>query len=445
MKKENIKKFYIKTIGCQMNKSDSERLAAFLEKSGYKEASKRNEADLVFINTCGVRQSAEDRIYGLIPTIKRENPKVGIILTGCLVNREDVKKRTKEKIDLYFSITDLPNLDKKLNNILSEKDNDKNDNFGSGDDYLKINPKINSDFSALIPIGNGCNNFCSYCVVPYARGREKYRSASEIIKEVRELIKKGYKEITLIAQNVNSYSSSSLDFSDLLKKVNDIEGKFWIRFFTSHPKDMSDKLIKTIAVCKKVCSHVHLPAQSGDNEILKAMNRKYTIEHYKKLILKIRDKCNFKKFVLQVDLLPVSISTDLIVGFPGETEKQFQNSKKLFKEMKYDLAYTAQYSPRYGTAAYKLEDNVDNKEKKRRENELLDVLKKTAEANNRKYLGKKVSVLVEGKNKKGFYYGKTCTYKNVSIINKRNDVKKGEFVMVEIKKSMDFGLDGVLI
>lgn len=445
MKEKNKKKFYIKTIGCQMNKSDSERLASFLENNGHEEALRRNEADLVFINTCGVRQSAEDRIYGLIPRIRRENPKVKIVLTGCLVNRKDVGKRMEEKIDLWFPIVNLPKLDKELDKIWNKNLKKINDNFSCSDDYLKVNPKIDSSFSALIPIGNGCNNFCSYCVVPYARGREKYRPAKDIIKEARQLIKNGYKEITLIAQNVNSYLSGSLDFSDLLKKVNDIKGEFWIRFSTSHPKDMSDKLINTIAICEKVCPHIHLPAQSGDNEILKAMNRKYTIEHYKKLIVKIRKKCDFKKFIFENDLLPASISTDLIVGFPGEKKKQFENSKKLFKEMKYDLAYTAQYSPRYGTVAYNLEDNVDKKEKERRENELLKVLRKTAKDNNKKYLGKKVSVLVEGKNKKGFYYGKTCTYKNVNIINGRKNIKKGEFVMVKIKKTMDFGLEGHLI
>ncbi|MCD4694451.1 tRNA (N6-isopentenyl adenosine(37)-C2)-methylthiotransferase MiaB [bacterium] len=445
MKKENNKKFYIKTIGCQMNKSDSERLSAFLEGNGYKETSKRNEADLIFINTCGVRQSAEDRIYGLIPGIKRENPNAKIILTGCLVNRTDVRRRIEGSVDLWFPIVDLFNLDKELNKIWDINFNKNDDNFSCRDDYLKVSPKIDSSFSALIPIGNGCNNFCSYCVVPYARGREKYRPVKEIIKEIRDLVKIGYKEITLIAQNVNSYSSSSTDFSDLLKKVNDIEGNFWIRFITSHPKDMSDKLINTIATCEKICSHIHLPAQSGDNKILEAMNRKYTIEHYKKLILKIRKKCSLKKFILQEDLLPVSISTDLIVGFPGETKKQFENSKKLFKEAKYDLAYTAQYSPRYGTTAYKLEDNVGKKEKERRENELLNILKKTAETNNEKYLGKRVLVLVEGKNKKGFYNGKTCTYKNVNIIENNKKIEKGEFIMVKIIKTMDFGLEGVLI
>jgi len=325
------KTYHIITIGCQMNKSDSERVARVLEKQGYKQTGNKYRSDLVVINTCGIRQSAEDKVYGLVPRIKKENPKAKIILTGCLVARVDVKRRLKEYVDVWLPINQI------------------------ADDYLKIKPKYNSEFSVFVPIGNGCNNFCSYCVVPYARGRETYRPVKDILAEVRGLVRKGYKEITLIAQNVNSYKLGKVDFADLLKKVNDIPGDFKIRFATSHPKDMSDKLIKTIASSKKVLKEIHLPAQSGDNQILKKMNRKYTVGHYKKIINKI------------LKLMPgAKVSTDIIVGFPGETKNQFNNTVKLFKDIKFSQAYVARYSPRPGTAAYKLVDSVTPMEKKRR-------------------------------------------------------------------------------
>lgn len=353
--------YNIITIGCQMNKSDSERLASVLEKQGYKWTDNKYQADLVAVNTCGVRQSAEDRLYGLIPEIKRENKKAKIMVTGCLVYRKDVRRRLEKYVDEWMMIGQMTNVKFPMTNQC-QMPNDK-----CQSDYLKIIPKYNSKFSAYVPIGNGCNNFCSYCVVPYARGREVWRPAEEILAEVRELAKRGYKEIILIAQNVNSYKSVTprtpllkgglrgLDFADLLKMVDNISGDFIIKFITSHPKDMSDKLIKTMADFKKVSREIHLPAQSGDNEVLKKMNRKYTASHYKKIIKTIRR------------LMPEAlISTDIIVGFPGETKKQFNNTVRLFKEIKFNKAYVARYSPRPGTAAFKLTDDVLPAEKKRR-------------------------------------------------------------------------------
>ena len=357
----NKKSYHIITIGCQMNKSDSERMASVLERRGFKWTGNKNQADLVVINTCGVRQSAEDRIYGLIPEIKKKNKKAKIMVTGCLVYRKDVRRRLEKYVDEWLMITEI-----KLGKFTTKKIPPapfvKGEQCG---DYLKIIPKYDSKFSAFVPIGNGCDNFCSYCVVPYARGREVWRPAHDIITEVRGLVEKGYKEIILIAQNVNSYKSHNsqlatrnskiIDFADLLKLVNDIPGDFLIKFLTSHPKDMSAKLIKTMATCEKVLPGIHLPAQSGDNQILKKMNRQYTVEHYKKIIKTIRR------------LIPeVIISTDIIVGFPGETKKQFNNTVKLMKKIKFTRAYIARYTPRPGTAAYKMPDNVSREEKKRR-------------------------------------------------------------------------------
>ena len=399
-----------------MNKSDSERIASLLEKQGHKKTDKKYQSDLVVVNTCGIRQMAEDRIYGLIPAIKKANKKTKIILTGCLVNRKDVKNRLKKYVDVW----------KPINEITNSK---------CPNDYLKIEPKYESKFSAYVPIGNGCNNFCSYCVVPYARGREVCRPAKEILAEVKKLVKNDYKEIVLIAQNVNSYKSGKIDFADLLKMVDEIKGDFWIRFITSHPKDMSDKLIKVIAGSKKVCRHIHLPIQAGDDKILALMNRKYTVAHYKNLIKKIRKA-----------MPDSSITTDIIIGFPGETKKQSNNTARLMKETKFDLAYVVRYSPRPGTASFKLTDNVSLSEKKVRENKLTRILSSTALANNKKYLDKNVKLLVEGKGKLGEWFGKTATEKNVKFIAKNNkDNLIGKFVDVKIIKAKDFGLEGEII
>ncbi|MFH1255350.1 MAG: MiaB/RimO family radical SAM methylthiotransferase [bacterium] len=413
-----MKTYHIITIGCQMNESDSERIAGALEKQGYKKSEDKYSADLAVINTCGVRQSAEDRIYGLIPGIKKANPKTKIMLTGCLACRKDVRRRLKKHVDLWMTIGQITN--------------------SKGADYFKAKPKYESEFSAFAPIGNGCNNFCSYCVVPYARGREVWRPAKDALAEVKSLVKKNYKEIVFIAQNVNSYKDGKTDFADLLKMANNVKGEFWIRFYTSHPKDMSAKLIKTISECEKVCRHIHLPAQSGDDAVLKRMNRKYTHDDYVKLVGKIRKQLN-----RDISRLPVSITTDIIVGFPGETKKQFGNTAKLMKKIKFDMAYISQYSPRPGTAAMKMADNVSKPEKKRREEELNKILKRAVSGNNKKYAGKTVKVLAEGKGKNNNWIGRTETAKKVKFF--AADGKKdltGKFVDVKINKVMDFGLEG---
>jgi len=473
-----------------MNRADSERIAGQLEKLGYKEAKTDKQADLVVVTTCGVRQSAEDKAYGLIAKIKKQKPKTKIILSGCLSERADVRRRLKNVVDVWLPAHEILNFKFKILNELQITNYkfQKNDVNSRRPDsrfpipnsknpgnckYLNISPKYNSKFSAYVPIGNGCNNFCAYCVVPYARGREVYRPAEEIIAEVKDLVKKGYKEITLIAQNVNSYrskfsifnfqfsnnfqlpNSKTINFAQLLKIVNQIPGDFWIRFATSHPKDMSDELIKTIGECAKVCEHVHLPAQAGDNVVLKNMNRKYTREDYLKLIKKIklaipkrvadRQKLIVNSQLSNVWSPAVSITTDIIVGFPGETKAQFNNTAKLFKEVKFDMAYIAQYSPRPGTVAEKMDNNVPKPEKKRREEELMKILRKTALANNQEYLGKTVEILVDGKSKSGEWLGKTRTFKVVAIKKSKKINLLGKFIRVKIISVKDFGMEGEII
>ncbi len=424
-----------------MNKSDSEKIAAILEKTGYQPASKIDEADLTVVNMCSVRQSAVDRVYGLLPKFKKlkvKNSKLKTILTGCLLKKD--KNKLSKSFDLLLDIDYLSKwpkiLDPKNPKIISGKKLLKSEN------YLKIQPKYSNKFSALIPIMTGCNNFCAYCVVPYVRGRETSRPAEKIICEVKNLVKRGCKEIWLLGQNVNSYgvqrgttqksafggtqNNAEINFPELLKAVNEIPGKFWIRFTSSHPKNFSDELIETMADCEKVTEYLNLPVQAGDNKILKQMNRHYTAAQYKKLVEKIRKK-----------IPGITLSTDVIVGFPGETKKQFENTVKLFREIKYDMAYINKFSPRTGTKAAKLEDNISPKEKDRRDKVLTEVLKQTALKNNKKYIGKTVKVLPT-KYKNGFLIGKSFHYKTVKFKGTKRLI--GKFVEVKISDALAWGL-----
>lgn len=445
--------YNIITIGCQMNRADSERLASYLEKLGFKHNSDFLSAKLVVFVTCGVKQSAEDRIHGLINQIFKNNKKTVIVVTGCLSERDDLQKSLGERVKIWFNISDLLNFDKRLVKFFPKIKLIKNKEKS----YLDLKADYSSSFSAFVPIGNGCNNFCSYCVVPYARGREVYRPAYDILKEVKGLIKKGFKEINLIAQNVNSYysenddriskefgfkiKSKKIDFADLLSMIDELKGDFWLRFSSSHPKDVSDKLIRVLKKAEHVCEHFHLAVQSGDNDILEAMNRKYTVENYKESVKKIREALDFKNG------FSASITSDVIVGFPGEKLKNFNNTKKLFKEISFDLVYISKYSPRYKTVSSYLKDDVDLEEKKRRERELNIVLRKTALENNKQYLNKIVDVLIEGFDRKGFLTGRTRTAKIVRTKQKAdcpNDFI-GKFVKVQIEKVFEFEIQGKII
>lgn len=328
-------KYFIITYGCQMNKSDSERIATELERKKYKPAKKAEQADLLIINVCSVRQSAVNRVYSKVKKLNEQKTKPKIILTGCLLDKD--KKQLKDKVNEIWPIIGF-----------------------------KEKPKCQSLSEVLVPIMSGCNNFCSYCIVPYTRGREYSRPSQEIIKEIKKLVKEGQQRITLLGQNVNSYKDKAkkINFPKLLNLICDIPGDFQIKFLTSHPKDMSDTLIKTIAQNEKLSKEIHLAIQSGDNKILKEMNRKYTIGDCKKLIKKI------------LQAIPkAKLSTDIIVGFPGETEKQFQNSVKIVKDTGFCQIYAAAYSPRPKTAAFKMKDNISPNEKKRRKRIILEMIK----------------------------------------------------------------------
>lgn len=412
------KTFYIATYGCDANRADSERIAGLLENCGYKETKNKEKTNLLVFNTCSVRQKAEDRIFGRnkeMKSFKEKNPGSKIVLAGCM-NHYD-KKILKERlpyVDLFLPIKELPSLPSKIG--IKHKD--------------VRHPYIarQSKFRAYVPISYGCDNFCSYCVVPFARGREYSRPAKEIIDEICKLANNNYKEIWLLGQNVNSYKD--IPFAELLLKINEIPGKFWIRLTSPHPKDFSDKLILAMKRADKFPKYVNLPVQAGNNEILKKMNRPYTASQYKNLVKKIKRA-----------MPEIALSTDVIVGFPGETKKQFQDTAKLFKEIKFDMAFISEYSPRPKTAAaIAFKDNVPSNEKEKRKNILTDVLRKTALQNNKKLIGKTTEVLIDRK-AAGRVFGKTEGNKNIEIIGNKN-IKIGEFVKIKVAEASPWHLKG---
>jgi len=431
-------KYFIQTFGCQMNKSDSERIAFVLEQIGGQKAQDVEQADLVVINVCSVRQSAVHRVYSLIKKLKEQKKK--IVLTGCLLPSD--RKKLQDKVDLIFNIKEIFQLPKKLKKIGIAIGQSKISVSSLRKNYLEIKPLYSSFFSAYVPIMTGCNNFCAYCVVPYVRGREVSRSPLLVLKETKKLLAKGCKRIILLGQNVNSYQGEigekTIDFSQLLKMIVSLPGKFWLSFITSHPKDLSDKLIKTVFSSDKICKYFHLPIQSGSDRILKKMNRGYKVEQYKKIIEKIKKEASKKK-------IDVAISTDIIVGFPSETNSDFEKSASLMEKIKFDMAYIAQYSSRPLTFASSFKDNVDSSKKEKRQEKLFKILFKTALNNNKKYLNKEARVLITGFDKKGFIHGETSLFKNVRILNNDNLTRVGEFVKVKIVKATPWGLTGRIL
>jgi len=420
-------RYHIITFGCQMNKSDSERIGAVLEAMGYNKALNASKADLIVVNMCSVRQSAVDRVYGLAPWLNNSKAK---ILTGCVL------KPDRAKMSSFFDfIVDKTEL-YKLPELLRKKAKIKKD-------YLSVKPSYESSFLAHVPISFGCSNFCTYCAVPYARGKLVSRSHKDVLKEIKDLIKKEYKEIWLLGENVNDYRSpadSRIDFTELIKQIDKIEGKFWLRFTSPHPKDFSLKMVKALAQSPKITPYLNLPLQSGDNEVLRRMNRPYTINSYLGLVKALRSEFRAKKQGLDKEL---AISTDIIVGFPGETKQAFENTKKAMEKVKFDMAYISQYSPRPQSLCFeKMEDDVAKKEKKAREKALVKVLDKTALLINRKFLNKTAEVLAMEKTKE-YLLGKTKHYKTIRF--KGNENLIGKFVKVKVTKARAMGLEGNLI
>ena len=411
--------YHIWTIGCQMNKAESERLASLFEETGYRVVTDIAQADLIVVNTCVVRQNAEDRAINKLANfkpLKKARPDLILAVTGCWVDSNVEKLQTAfPYVDYFFKAGECP----------PWVDRAK---------WLQALPKEPQP-ATYVPIIQGCNNFCAYCVVPYRRGREKSRSLSEIVCEVKELVKRGTEEVTLLGQNVDSYGHDlpeKPDLSDLLTELNDIEGLYRIRFLTNHPKDMSRRLIKTVARLEKVCKNITLPAQAGSNEILKAMRRGYTIEDYKRLVNDIRS-----------EIPEVGLVSDIIVGFPSETEAQFQQTVNLLTEVRFDTVHLAAYSPRPGTiAARELSDDISADEKKRR----LVIVEKLQEGIvteiNAGLKGKIVEILVEGK-QKGKWFGRTGTDKLVFFSDNANYI--GKLVNLKVALTSPWSLQGTLI
>jgi tRNA-2-methylthio-N6-dimethylallyladenosine synthase len=433
------KGFYrIETYGCQMNVYDSEVLSGHLENMGYLPASKEEESDILLLNTCAVRQKAEEKVFsrlGRLRALKKTKPNMLIILWGCMAQQKRVAQKVRERfgfIDLVagpHSLGRFPELLEKAR--LSPQT--VVDIEGEGEREGVPIKRMHS-IKAWVPISHGCNNYCTYCIVPFVRGPEKSRPPQSIISEVQELIKSGYKEITLLGQNVNSYGKDleqEIDFADLLQTLDRLEGLVHLRYMTSHPRDFTEKIIQTIKQGEKICEHIHLPLQSGSNKVLKLMNRGYTREYYLDLIHKIQSR------------VPASsITTDMIVGFPGEEKKDFEETLDLVEKVRFDAAYTFVYSPRQGTKAVNMDDHVTPEVKKNRIMLLNEIQNKISLEKNRQLLGTEQIVLVEGKSKTdaNTYTARTRTNKIVHFSSHKNLL--GELITVEIIEAKPWTLMG---
>ncbi len=441
---------YLKTYGCQMNEYDSEIMAGLLNNNGYHLTDNSEEAKVIILNTCYVREKVKHKIYsklGELRKLKEEKPDLILGLSGCLVQREpeEVLQRAPY-LDFILGTSNFYQLPKVLKEI-SGNDNQENQ---VGKRYTRIvrveeNGVIPEDlpklrkrrFSAFVSIMRGCNNFCSFCNVPYVRGREVSRLSREILREIEELSQKGYKEVTLLGQNVNSYGKNgkeNIDFADLLSLVNRIEGLRRIRFTTSHPRDLSDKLIEKMAHLDKVCEHLHLPVQSGSNKILSRMKRGYTRKHYQNLVDKLRQA-----------IPEITLTTDIIVGFPGEEEEDFRNTLKLVETVGFDGAFTFCYSPLRGTEAAQSEERIPAEISGERLRRLIELQQAILLKKNKSLVGRKFEVMVEGISKKNPDEVEGRTKGNKIIIFPGGKNLIGRFIWVEIVKAGCWAMRGMVL
>ena len=435
-----MKKYLILTYGCQMNENDSQRLGGLLQKIGYEETDVMEEADAILLNTCCVRESAELKIYGKIGEIKglkRDKPSLIVGVCGCMAqkNQKALFKRAPH-IDFVVgpnNLHDVPNIIAQIGeerkHILAT-----DDGINTESDHVPTVRK--QGMTAWVPIMYGCNNFCTYCIVPYVRGRERSRTIAEICAEIEGLAEDGCREVTLLGQNVNSYGKGTNegDFADLLRAVNEIKGIERIRYMTSHPRDMSQRVIEAVRDCEKVCDHFHLPVQAGSDILLKRMNRGYTTEYYRDLVRRIREANP-----------NATLTTDLIVGFPGETDELFEETLAFVKEMRYDAAYTFLYSKRSGTPAAEMDEQVDIKVKKARLQKLMDMQNENSLELNQAYVGRTVEVMVEGPSKSDeqTWTGRT-TGNKIILWPYVGTEKVGDLVNVRVDVAQTWLLKGTL-
>ena len=399
-------KYTILTMGCQLNENDSEKLCGMLEKMGYTKTEKQNDADLALFNTCCVRENAEDKLFGKLGELKRLKEQKGIIIAigGCMMQEKHITDKIKESypfVDILFGTHTLHKFPEDLYKAIEEKRKLEDILDIDGKIYEGLPIKRDSKIKASVTIMNGCNNFCSYCIVPYVRGRERSRQPRDIIEEVKKLAKEGYKEITLLGQNVNSYLRVEREknipfeeyqgvnsFATLLRTINKIDGIERIRFISPHPKDFTDDVIEAIADCEKVCKLVHLPLQSGNTKVLKEMNRKYTKEQYLNLVEKMKNK-----------IPNLTLSTDIIVGFPGETDEEFEDTLEVVEKVRFEQVYMFIYSRRVGTPGDKMQNQIPEDIKHKRFDKLKALVESQIEENNKKYIGTTQKILVEGESK----------------------------------------------
>ena len=433
---------YVRSFGCQLNVSDGEKIKGLLKKAGYDFTDDEHEADIIILNTCAVRESAEDRVFGIIGSMKKlkeENPSLIIGISGCMTAQEHVAEKIKKsypQVDFVMGTSAINSLPSLLLECLKGKKFSAD--ISEYDDFSEQTEQVReSTFKASVPIMFGCNNFCTYCIVPYVRGRERSRLPEDIINEVKNLVDSGYKEIMLLGQNVNSYGKdlkNGISFPELLRELNKINGDFIIRFMSSHPKDASHELIDAIFECDKVANHLHLPVQSGSNTVLDRMNRRYTVEKYLETVEYIRKKSP-----------DFSLTTDLIVGFPNETDDEFNSTLDLIKKVKYDNIYSFIYSRRTGTKASEIIDTISETVKGKRMRELLEVQREISTENYKRFIGRKMRVLVDSVSKKreGYVTGKSDEFIIVEFKGDKSLI--GQFVETEITDAMNWAVTGKMI
>ncbi|MDO4869410.1 MAG: tRNA (N6-isopentenyl adenosine(37)-C2)-methylthiotransferase MiaB [Bacillota bacterium] len=470
---ENITTYNITTFGCQMNEHDSETISGMLQQRGYIQVPDRDDCDIAIINTCSVRENADKRFFGTLGQLKKikvKNPDFIACVCGCMMQQEHIIEAVKRKypwVDIIFGTHNIHEFPDMLDQLYESRKKEavpegseirdrRAYNIAKHDVRSAKNTRVVRVYDdkkeiieglpakrlyrhkSFVNIMYGCNNFCTYCIVPYTRGREKSRRPEDIINEVRNLVQDDVREVTLLGQNVNSYKGESggagiWDFTDLIYALNDIEGLERIRFMTSHPKDLSDKLIRAFGECDKLCHYIHLPVQSGSSNVLRRMNRRYTREQYLELVRKLRDT-----------VPDIAISTDIIVGFPGETEEEFEDTLSLAEEVRYDSAFTFLYSVRKGTPAAEYEDQIPETVKHERFGRLVDVMNRCSREKNAAYVGRIEKVLIEGYSKKdeGILSGRTDTFKLVDFPG--DPALIGQIKNIRITESNTFSLKGEL-
>lgn len=428
---------FIHSYGCQQNVSDGEKIKGRLAQIGYDFTDNTDEAQLILLNTCAVRGNAEDRVFGNIGNMKKlkeNNRELVIGICGCMAQQKHVAEKIKSayrQVDLVFGTFAYNDLYSMLWEIISKHKrifNQTENHIDIDEDFVQLR---DDKLRAFVPIMYGCNNFCTYCIVPYVRGRERSRKPESVIEEVKKLVDSGYKEITLLGQNVNSYSYG---FPQLLREINKLDGNFRIRFMSSHPKDATKELIDAIIDCDKVCTHLHLPVQAGSDRILKLMNRRYTVEKYMEII----------NYARQRDP-EFSFTTDLIVGFPGESYEEFCETKELIKRVKYDNIYSFVYSRRSGTKAAEMEDHISDKQKGLWLRELLLEQREISSEWFGRFVGRTVTVLAEGEGRTSSDYLTGKTDENIIVEFKADKKYIGEFIQVRITKAMNWALEGELV